>query len=155
MTEPDPELEAVRTEMAEQKARQARLIEQHGNAESISDGDALALARAAGAGISPDVTAYDVHASIYRDDTAAGAWLESNRVHHGHPTLARVLLDDGRVLGILDLRPELAKARERCLGDTDGSAGNKAMKNASTSYLEGYERGRQRRQRESANGEQS
>jgi hypothetical protein len=94
--------------------RRARLAAQWGTPERISGADALDAARAARAGISPYVAADDVYASIYRDDAAADAWLESNRVHQGHPALARVPLPDGRVIGILDLRPALrAAVRDR------------------------------------------
>lgn len=109
----DPGREARLAEIAGQKARRARLAGQYGMPEQISNADALELARTAQVGISPYLRADDwIYASIYRDDAAADAWLESNRVHHGHPTLARVPLPDGRVVGILDLRAELERARE-------------------------------------------
>lgn len=107
----DPEREARLAEIADRKARQARLAGQYGMPETISGADALALARTALVPVDPGVTADDIHASIYRDDTAADAWAESNRVHNGHPTLAKVPLPDGRVVGILDLRPALERAR--------------------------------------------
>ena len=101
--------------------RQARLAAQHGMPEHISNADALAMARTALTGkAEPDsavyrlagVTADDwIFASIYRDAAAADAWLESNLEHYGHPALARVPLPDGRVVGILDLRPALERAR--------------------------------------------
>jgi hypothetical protein len=138
----------------EQKVRRARLTGQYGEPESIAPSDALALAATARVPVDPTATADDIWASIYRDDAAADGWLESNRVHHGHPTLAKVPLPDGRVVGILDLRPELRKSRERCLGDTDGHAGNPAMEGASPWYREGYDRGWERRKRESAEQEQ-
>lgn|ERR1700722_6503270 len=115
MNEPDLEREARLAEIAERKARQARLIEQYGMPETIAAADALALARAALVPLleaDPGVTADDIHASIYRDSDAARAWLESNLAHHGHPTLARVPLPDGRVVGILDLRPVLERMKE-------------------------------------------
>lgn len=150
----DPELETVRSEMAEQKARTERLNGRYGKPESIAPSDALALAMTALVHVDPTATADDVYAFIYRDDAAADGWLESNRVHHGHPALAKVPLPDGRVVGILDLRPEMRKSQERCLGDTDGAAGNPVMDGASPWYREGYERGWQRRKREAADGEQ-
>lgn len=94
------------------QARHAALVAEHGKPEHMPTADALDLARSSGAGISPYVTAPEVHASVYRDDAAADAYLESDRVHYGHPTLARVPLGDGRVLGILDLRPALRQALE-------------------------------------------
>jgi hypothetical protein len=113
MTADDPDREARLAEIAEHKARQERLASEHGMPEHISNADALALARTAGVPISPYVDADDwIYSSIYRDEAAAGAWLESNRVHHGHPTLARVPLPGGRVVGILDLRPSMKSARE-------------------------------------------
>ena len=96
---------------AEDKARQERLIAGYGTPESISVSDALALAAAAQVPVAAGVTADDVWASIYRDTAAADAWLNANLVHHGHPELARVPLPDGRVVGILDLRPSLERAR--------------------------------------------
>jgi hypothetical protein len=96
--------------------RRARLIEQHGMPEHISGSDALALARTSQVHVDPAATADDVHANIYRDAAAADAWLESNLTHHGHPALARVPLPDGRVVGILDLRPALERAKGEAYG---------------------------------------
>lgn len=116
--------------LAEQHARWARLVEQHGMPERISNADALALARTALIGkAEPDsavyrlagVTADDwIHASIYRDEAAADAWLESNLAYHGHPALARAPLPDGRVVGILDLRAELERARREAAEEGRG-----------------------------------
>jgi len=111
MTAPDPEETALLAEIAEAKARRAALTLEHGKPESIAASDALALARTALVPVDPAVTADDVFASIYRDDAAADAWAESNRVHYGHPVLAKVPLPDGRVVGILDLRPALERSR--------------------------------------------
>ena len=113
MTEPDPGREARLAAIAGQKARAARLTAEHGTPEHISASGALALAEAARVAVDPSVTADDIYASVYLDDAAAGAWGESNRVHNGIPTLATVPLPDGRVVGILDLRPALERARER------------------------------------------
>lgn len=112
MTESDQERKARLAEIAAQEARQAQLAAEHGMPEHISSADALALARTALVPVDASVTANDIYASIYRDDTAADAWMESNRIHHGHPALAKVPLPDGRMVGILDLRPALAKLRE-------------------------------------------
>jgi hypothetical protein len=112
MTEPDPGREARLAETAGQKARTARLTAEHGTPEHLSASGALALAAAAHLPVDPRVTADDVYASVYLDDAAADAWGESNRVHHGLPTLATVPLPDRRVVGILDLRPSLERARE-------------------------------------------
>jgi hypothetical protein len=90
---------------AEHKARQAQLIEQHGTPEHIGRQSALVIARVTG--VNPDET----YAHVYRDEAAADAWLGANWDNYGHPTLARVALPDGRVLGILDLRPALAKEK--------------------------------------------
>jgi hypothetical protein len=100
------------TEITERTERQARLIAAHGTPENISGDSALALARTSRIPLDPVVTADDVHAFIYRDAEAAEGWGEANRVHNGIPTLARVPLPDGRVVGILDLRPALRRARE-------------------------------------------
>ena len=98
--------EARLTEIGGHGERQARLVAQHGMPEHISNADALALAATALVPVEPGVTADDwIFASIYRDAAAADAWLESNLEHYGHPALARVPLPDGRVVGILDLRP--------------------------------------------------
>jgi hypothetical protein len=91
------------------KARRAALAAEHGRPEPLAGSDALALARAAGVPVDPQVTSGDIYASIYRDDAAADAWAESNLTHYGHPQLAKVPLPDGRVVGILDLRPALEK----------------------------------------------
>jgi hypothetical protein len=118
MTEPDPERKVRLAEIAEHHARRERLASQYGMPEPIRASTALALARNASAltvveaATSAYVNADDVHASIYRDDAAADAWLESNLVHNGHPVLAKVPLPDGRVVGIMDLRPALKRARE-------------------------------------------
>jgi hypothetical protein len=101
---------------AERKARQAALIEQHGMPVHISGSDALALARTAQVHVDPAATADDVYASIYRDAAAADAWLQANLTYHGHPALAKVPLPDGRVVGILDLRPALERAEGEAYG---------------------------------------
>lgn len=111
MTEPDPDFAAFRVEMAEQRARTARLTGVFGKPEDIDAAAALALAAACGAA-DPAVNPDDVMAHVYRDGTAADGWLESNCEHHGHPTLAKVPLPDGRVVGILDLRAAFKRARE-------------------------------------------
>ncbi len=107
----DPEREARLAEIAERHARRDRLAAQHGMPEHVSASDALALARTALVPVDPAVTADDVYASIYRDEAAADAWAESDLTHHGHPTLAKVPLPDGRVAGILDLRPAMERIR--------------------------------------------
>jgi hypothetical protein len=101
-----------RADQAERQARRSRLAGQHGTPETISASDALAIAMTALATVDPTVTADDVYASVYRDQAAADAWADANLTHNGHPTLARVPLPDGRVIGILDLRPALRRARE-------------------------------------------
>jgi hypothetical protein len=107
MTVPDEA--ALIAASARSKARRAALAAEHGVPEPLAGSDALALARAVGGPIDPSVTAGDVYASVYRDEAAADAWAESNLVHYGHPSLAKVPLPDGRVVGILDLRPALEK----------------------------------------------
>jgi hypothetical protein len=99
-------------EVVERSARRAGMAAQYGMPEHIAGADALALARNTQVPVDPAVTADDVYASIYRDDEAADVWAESNRLHHGHPTLGKVPLPDGRVVGILDLRPAMKRARE-------------------------------------------
>lgn len=91
--------------------RREQLIAAYGQPESIDPADALALARASIVRVDPTVTADDVYACIYRDEGAADGWLQSNLVNHGHPALAKVPLPDGRVIGILDLRPALKRIR--------------------------------------------
>jgi hypothetical protein len=112
MTDSDPGREARLAEIAERDVRRARLTEQHGMPEHISASDALALARTALIPVEIGVVTDDIYASIYRDEAAAQAWLESNLIHNGHPTLARVPLPDGRVVGIMDMRPALARMRK-------------------------------------------
>lgn len=97
--------------IAEHKARRAELISRHGMPEIIAPSDALALAMTGRIPIDPAATADDLWAGVYRDAEAAAAWGESNRAHYGHPTLARVPLPDGRVVGILDLRPAMRRAQ--------------------------------------------
>lgn len=92
-------------------ARRADLRDHHGLPEPIAAVHALALARAYLVPIDPAVTADDTYAGIYRDAAAAEAWMDSNMENNGYPTLARVTLPDGRVVGILDLRPALDRAR--------------------------------------------
>jgi hypothetical protein len=113
MTEPDPDFAAFQAEQAKRRTRRDQLIAEHGRPEEISGADALALVTSARVPVDPTVTPDDVYASIYRDQEAASAWGESNRVHNGHPTLARVPLPDGRVVGILDLRPARKRMAER------------------------------------------
>ena len=92
-------------------ARRADLRDHHGLPEPISAAKALALAMASLVPVDPAVTADDTYAGIYRNMAAAEAWLDSDLENHGYPTLARVALPDGRVVGILDLRPALDRAR--------------------------------------------
>jgi len=92
-------------------AHRADLRERHGLPEPIAASRALALAWASDVAVDPAVTAGDVYGGIYRDMPAAEAWLDSDLENHGYPTLARVTLPDGRVVGILDLRPALDRAR--------------------------------------------
>jgi hypothetical protein len=107
----DPADQARWEQRAEDKARQERLIAEHGDPESIGPSDALALAATGLVPIAADVTSDDIWASIYRDTPAADAWMNANLVHHGHPELERAPLPDGRVVGILDLRPSLERSR--------------------------------------------
>jgi hypothetical protein len=110
----DPGRDARLAEIEAHDARRARLTEEHGKPEHISNADALALALTALVPVEVGVTADDwIYASIYRDAAAADAWLESNLRYHGHPALARVPLPDGRVAGILDLRHELERADKK------------------------------------------
>lgn len=102
MTDPD---------LDEQLRRRDELFRVHGRPERIDAADALARACAGQVPVDPAVTAGDIYASIYRDDAAANAWLDANLIHYGHPTLAKVPLPDGRVIGILDLRPALERAQ--------------------------------------------
>jgi len=99
-------------EIAEHGERRAQLTERHGKPVHYPEADALALANAAGIPVDPTAVPDDLYASVYRDDEAAAAWLESNMTHQGHPAFAKVPLPDGRVVGILDLRPAMARARE-------------------------------------------
>lgn len=116
MTADDPDREARLAEIAEHKARQNKLSAEHGKPEWIAASDALTLGFNAGV-ITSVTSPSDYYASIYRDSAAADAWLESNLTHNGHPTLARFALPDGRVVGILDLRPALAESRKRAEED--------------------------------------
>jgi hypothetical protein len=101
-----------RRALLEQKERRVRLEDRYGHPEQIAASDALASAMTALIPVDPAVTANDVCAFVYRDDEAADGWAESNRVHNGVPALAKVPLADGRVVGILDLRPAMQHARE-------------------------------------------
>ena len=123
----DPGRDARLAEIAERADRRARLAARHGMPERISNSDALAAVRNAGADVSPYAAADDwIHASIYRDAAAADAWMESNRVHHGHTTMARAPLPDGRVVGILDLRAALKDHRGHDRGLTARKRGRGA-----------------------------
>jgi len=113
----DPGREERLAEIAGHEARRDRLIEQHGKPEPISNADALALAMTALVPVEAAVTADQVYASIYRDEAAADAWMASNAEHQGIPSLAKAPMPDGRVVGILDLRPLLAKTREEARRD--------------------------------------
>jgi len=97
----------VRETEEERTARRNALAALHGIPEVIDPTDALELA-----GITV-VTADEVYASVYRDAAAADAWMGANLTQYGHPALARVPLADGRVIGILDLRPALRKLEGR------------------------------------------
>lgn len=109
----DEDLEVIRAEMAAAKIRRAVLAGEHGGMpKSITPSDALAAANATHVPVDQTATADDVYAFIYRNKAAADAWGESNLTYNKVPTLAQVPLPDGRVIGILDLRPALKRFRE-------------------------------------------
>lgn len=110
MTADDPGREARLAEIAEQKARTASLESRFGHPENIPSSDALRLLMPGVnvSGIDPD----DVIGHIYRDREAADGWLASNLEHHGHPAIGTAVMADGRVVGVLNLRPSLDRARE-------------------------------------------
>jgi hypothetical protein len=113
MSTTDPR-KARLAEIAAHRERRDRLTAEHGQPVAFPASDALALAMTALIPVDPAVTADDIYASVYRDEEAADAWLESNLTHYGHPALAKVPLPDGRFVGILDLRPALRReAAER------------------------------------------
>lgn len=114
----DEERAARLAEIEQRKARQRELIERYGMPVPIAGPDALAKAFLARVEYDVTALASDVFASIYRDAEAADAWLAANLEHNGHPALARVPLPDGRVIGILDLRPAVSRAA----GTTDRDA---------------------------------
>ena len=103
--------EARLAEIDAHLARRADLIEHHGIPEPIDAYRAMALASESLAPVEGTVAADDTYSSIYRDAAAAEAWMDSNLENNGYPALARVALPDGRVVGILDLRPALDRAR--------------------------------------------
>ena len=98
-------------EIDQHQARRADLREHYGVPEPFAASAALELARRSLVPVAAGVTAGVVYAGIFRDDMAAEAWLDSDLENHGYPTLARFPLPDGRVVGILDLRPALERAR--------------------------------------------
>lgn len=85
----------------EQRRRQ--LEDAHGRPVLAGAGDALRLL-----GLRDRVHPLDVIAFVYRDQAAADAWAASNADHYGHPCLGTIPVDGG-VLGVLDLRPALAR----------------------------------------------
>lgn len=91
--------------------RRRQLEAEHGKPVMLCSTDALALASTSVLDLS-GVKPNDLVAHIYRDAAAADAWLGSNSEMHGHPTLFRIGLPDGRVIGALDLRPAMKRAME-------------------------------------------
>lgn len=68
-----------------------------------------------------DATPDHVVAFIYRDQEAADAYAVANLEHHGLPSLGTYDLATGGVVGVVDLRPELARlealSKQRTEGD--------------------------------------
>lgn len=96
----------------EHAARYLAMAARYGRPETVRPYDALLMAMNAPQPVTLHVSGNEVHASIYRDQAAADAYAAANLEYHGHPTLAQVTLADGRVLGILNLRPALKAARD-------------------------------------------
>ena len=87
---------------AERDERRAALIAVHGQPAPVAAGLALRVLGRRG-----DVHPRDVAAFAYRDQAAAGAWMAATLAHQAIPHLGTAQLDDGRVVGVYDLRPVL------------------------------------------------
>jgi len=85
-------------------ARRAELISRYGKPGQGSKAEAVER-------LSLDVSPDDIYVGLYRDQMAADGWLAANLEDHGHPSLGSYPLEDGRVVGVLDLRPALRRAR--------------------------------------------
>lgn len=83
--------------------RRALLIARYGQPAQVDRAGALRLL-----GLRDAVHPRDVVAFLYRDQAAAGAFAASNAEHQGIPSLGTCLAEGG-VVGVLDLRPELAR----------------------------------------------
>ncbi len=85
--------------------RQERMFRRYGKPEQVSELAAWELLHP------DDVSPAEICAFRYRDQEAADAYAASNLEHYGHPSLGTVRLEDGTVIGVLDLRPALRRAR--------------------------------------------
>lgn len=89
--------------MDEASARRAWMYERYGRPTTTNADSALEAL-----GIT-DVTPEQVTAFVYRDQEAADAYAAANLEHYGLPVLGTYALAAGGVVGVLDLRPELAR----------------------------------------------
>lgn len=83
--------------------RRAALVAAYGCPVRVPGGHALRILDARSR-----VHPRDVVAFLYRDRAAAEAWAAANAEHYGHPSLG-ITPAEGGVLGVVDLRPDLAR----------------------------------------------
>jgi hypothetical protein len=83
--------------------RRALLVARHGLPAQVPAAAALRLL-----GRRAEVHPNDAVAFAYRDQAAADAYAESNAQHQGIPSLGSRPVD-GAIVGVLDLRPALAR----------------------------------------------
>lgn len=84
-------------------ARRAWLAELFGLPRRFAAAEALRLL-----GLRHQVHPRDVVAWAYPDRGAADAWADSNWEHYRHPRLGCLPVEGAGVVGVTDLRPELA-----------------------------------------------
>lgn len=89
--------------MAEATERRARLWAKYGRPDTVDAAEALKVLSIT------DVTPDKVTAFRYRDREAADAYASANLELHGLAVLGTYELPAGGVVGVLDLRPELAR----------------------------------------------
>ena len=92
------------TERERHSLSSTELIYTYGQPEVFDTAEALRLLA-----LDEAIHPHDAIACTYPSQEAADAFDATNQVVHGHPPTLHLTLADGRVLGLIDLRPALAR----------------------------------------------
>jgi hypothetical protein len=86
----------------EARLRKHQLVQAGGQPRHVPEAPALRAL-----GLRGQVHPLDAHACLYSSAQMAAAWAQLNLDHYGHPSLG-ILVVEGGVIGVIDLRPALA-----------------------------------------------